>query len=330
MAVAGLSSGSFPAPAKGIVKKKWEHIWLVYSFFAMAVLPLSVALLSFGVISKLLTENLGISFKVAIFGVLWGLGSLLFGVSLVRLGMAITNAMVNGIVILLGSMGPIIMGAVLLNLRQLIWLIGGLSLLVTSLLLCASASICRDREQGVSSKHPILRVQPVRAVLIVVAAGVLSSMLNIGFVVGTPLSEKARALGCPPLLASVSIWVPILLGGLVVNMGYPIYLISKKHSWSALFCGVETGQYWFRSSLMSVFWFGAILLYGAGALIMGRSGTVYGWALFTAITILTSNIWGVLTGEWNGTGGKPKTLMWFSTALLTASLIILAAQQASG
>jgi L-rhamnose-H+ transport protein len=330
VAVAGFSSGSFPAPAKGIVTKKWEHIWLVYSFLAMAVLPVSMALFSHGVISRILIENPRMSFKVAIFGVLWGLGSLLFGISLVRLGMAITNAMVNGVVVLLGSTGPIIIGAVFVNRRQLIWLIGGLFLLVTSLFLCATASIYRDRAQEMVTADPTFRIPPVRAVLLVVAAGVLSSMLNIGFVVGTPLSEKVRALGCPAFLASVSIWVPILLGGLVFNMGYPVYLISKKHSWSALFCGDETGRYWFRSSLMSVLWFGAILLYGAGASIMGKSGTVYGWALFTAITILTSNMWGVFTGEWNEAGRKPKILMWLSTAVLTASLIILAGQQASG
>jgi len=165
--------------------------------------------------------------------------------------------------------------------------------------------------------------------LIAVLSGVLSSLLNIGFVFGAPLSEKARALGCPEFLAAVTIWVPVLLGGLVFNMGYPAYLISRKSSWSTLFRGDETASYWFRSSLMGVLWFGAILLYGIGASVMGRSGTVYGWALFSAITILTSNVWGVFTGEWKGAGAKPKVLMWFSAALLLSSFVILAGQQAS-
>ncbi len=329
VALAGLSSGSFPAPAKGIASRKWEHIWLIYSFCAMALLPLSVAMWQHAVILKLLVANPVMSFKIAPFGVLWGLGSLLFGVSLVRLGMAISNAMVNGIVILMGSLGPIIIGKVLLDSRHMMWFIGGLSLLTLSLLLCTVASICRDRAQGAMTLNPTFLGHPVRAILIAVAAGITSSMLNIGFVVGSPLSTKAAALGCSPLLANVSIWVPILLGGLIFNAGYPAYLISRNQSWSALVRGEKTVQYWLRSMLMGVLWFGAILLYGASASFMGRSGAVYGWALFTAIAILTSNAWGFITREWTAAGNKPKILMWLSTALLCASLIVIAGQQAS-
>jgi L-rhamnose-H+ transport protein len=328
--LAGFSNGSFPAPSKGITAWKWEHIWLVYSFCAMAVLPVGLALLfSHGTIARQLATDPELALKVAAFGALWGIGSLLFGVSLVRLGMAITNALVNGIVAFLGSLGPILIGSVHVDRGSLLWLIGGLTLLALSLALCTAASITRDRAQGILLSSSGSRSQSIGAVFIAVMAGVMSAMINIGFVYGAPLANSARAAGCPALLASVTIWIPVLLGGLIFNMGYPAYLISRRSSWPTFFRGRKNTVLWVRCSFMGVLWFGAILLYGIGASIIGNEGAVYGWALIVAVSILTSSTWGAVTGEWKDSGAKPKVLMWLSTALLISSLILLAGHQLS-
>jgi putative Ca2+/H+ antiporter (TMEM165/GDT1 family) len=70
-------------------------------------------------------------------------------------------------------------------------------------------------------------------------------------------------------------------------------------------------------------WFGAILLYGFGASILGSAGSVYGWALGMSVSILTANVWGVAGGEWNGASFQPKLLMLLSTVLLIASFGVL-------
>jgi hypothetical protein len=62
---------------------------------------------------------------VCVFDVVWGLGSLLFGISLPRLGMAVTNALVSGTLVFLGSLGPILPGAVQTDSSHLLWLVGG-------------------------------------------------------------------------------------------------------------------------------------------------------------------------------------------------------------
>jgi L-rhamnose-H+ transport protein len=328
--LAGVSNGSFPAPSKGITEWKWEHVWIVYSFCAMGLLPISLAAVSgFGVVTGLLSANPMVAFKVGIYGALWGLGSVLFGISLVRLGMAITNALISGIVVFFGSLGPVLIGAIHMDPRRLIWLAGGLTLLILSLVVCASASIARDRNRAQDARTSSAgwKVRSIIGVLIAVASGLLSSMLNFGFVAGASLAEGALAKGFPPVLASVVIWVPALFGGLLLNMGYPAYLISRNRSWGILFRAPIRLGYWLRASMMGVLWFGAIQLYGFGASVMGRDGAVYGWALIVAVSILTSNAWGALTGEWRECGAKPKLLMWLATALLICSFAILVAQQ---
>jgi L-rhamnose-H+ transport protein len=167
-------------------------------------------------------------------------------------------------------------------------------------------------------------------VLIALVAGALSSMLNIGFVVGAPLAQNAKTDGAPPLLTSVAIWIPVLLGGLVPNLGYPVYLLCKRRSWALFATAPKCAGSWFRSLSMGLLWFGAILLYGYGASMMGRGGAVYGWAILVATSILTSNAWGAVMGEWNDCGRKPKLLMLFSIALLVASFVILCTQRLPG
>jgi len=328
--LAGFSNGSFPAPSKGVTRWKWEHIWLVYSFSAMALLPVGLALLfTHGTIVQQLAGDARLTGKVAAFGALWGIGSLLFGLSLARLGMAITNALVNGIVAFCGSLGPILIGAVHVGRGSLLWLMGGLSLLALSLVLCAAASITRDRAQDKTGLKTRPGSQSLVAVFIALMAGVLSAMINIGFAYGAPLATGARAAGCPVFLASVAIWVPVLLGGIVFNMGYPAYLIHRSGSWSTLFRGRSIPILWVRSSCMGILWFGAILLYGVGAAMMGSEGAVTGWAVIITVSILTSNAWGAVTGEWKDSGARPKMLMWLSTALLITSLILMASHPLS-
>jgi L-rhamnose-H+ transport protein len=244
--------------------------------------------------------------------------------------MAVTNALVSGVLVFLGSLGPILTGAVHIDLGHLLWLMGGLSLLALSLVLCAGASVSRDRARGLPLSSPGTQGHSLWAVLIALLAGALSSMINMGFVVGAPLARNALSHGAPGLLASVAIWIPALLGGLLFNIGYPVYLISKSRSWNLFVSRPECVGCWLRSFLMGILWFGAILLYGHGASMMGRLGAVYGWALLIAISILTSNIWGVVTGEWKGSGQRPKVLMWFSTALLISSFVVLSSQRLGG
>jgi hypothetical protein len=48
-----------------------------------------------------------------------------------------------------------------------------------------------------------------------------------------------------------------------------------------------------------------------------------GFAIFLGTAILTSNLWGVLTGEWRGAGGKPLVWMFISIAVLLAGMGVI-------
>jgi L-rhamnose-proton symport protein (RhaT) len=325
IAVAGLISGMFTIPSITISSWKWEHIWLVYSISAYALLPAGLALaLCPQVLSGLLGPGLDLSVKVGAYGLLFGIGSLLFGLSWVRLGLAIANALVTGVIVLAGSIGPILVGAVRMERQDWFHLAVGLAPLILSLVCCAAASVGRDHAQHKVTGSSVSLKQSVVGVLIAVASGLLSAMLNIGFAVGNPLIEAAGRAGAPGFLSTLAVWVPVLVGGFAANFCYTTFLINRSQSWQTLFAIDGTVILWGRCFMMGLLWFGAIFLYGYGASIIGNVGAVYGWALVNGAGVMGSNAVGAIAGEWRHCSWKPKLLMGISTALLVVSFVLLA------
>jgi L-rhamnose-H+ transport protein len=152
-------------------------------------------------------------------------------------------------------------------------------------------------------------------------------MLNVGFASGGALAEQAKIQGYSTQLSTLAIWTPALAGGLVVNLIYTGWLVQRGGTWKWFYSTADAGSSWLRCLIMAALWFGAIFLYGYGASTMGQAGTVYGWAMTVGTSILVSNIWGAVTGEWRGAGRKPKVLMAVATVLLIGSFVLLAIQR---
>jgi L-rhamnose-H+ transport protein len=277
-----------------------------------------------GMISGVLRSEPAVFLGVCSIGMLWGVGAVLFGLSLRRLGIAITNALVLGIVVLVGTLGPLVVGLAQIDREHLFRVICALIILVASLLVCALASLARDSSIGEMLATSGWSARSLGAVLIAVLSGVLSSMINIGFAFGLQLVKKVASIGYQQAVAPLAVWFPILLGGLIINAGYCLYLIWQGSSWMVFVGTPEAIASSLRSFLMGALWFSAIMLYGYGASVIGGSGPVYGFALVNSSSILIANIWSAAMGEWVGAGRKPKGLMWLSTALLISSFYILA------
>jgi len=320
LAIAGIANGSFAVPMKGIRDWKWEHTWFVYTLFANGVFPaLLVIAAGGGGALGLLSMEWRTTGLVCFYGALWGAGSVLFGLSLAWLGIAAANALVCSIVALAASLGPLLFGYAHILRAQVPMLSIGLAGLIAGIGICARSSQLRDG--GSSGGHRRWAI----GILIAVAAALLSSMLNIGFAAGTPLTAAAAAGGYSKLVGTLIIWIPVLAGGFAVGLAYTSYLIHRGASWEK-FTAPGSGASWLRAITMSVLWFGAIAIYGFGADHVGPSGVVFGAAMTAGGSIITSNVWGVLRGEWPTAG--PRRIMYVATFVLVASFCLLAAAKA--
>lgn len=139
--------------------------------------------------------------------------------------------------------------------------------------------------------------------MLAILCGVLAPMLNFAFAFGESIADAAKQQGATPGAAVYAVWPIALLGGLVVNVAYACWLLSRNKTW-ANFGGAWRSEAW-AGCLMGVLWMAAMAVYGASSVYLGALGTSVGWALFQTFMIMTANLSGVLTGEWKQACRRP-------------------------
>jgi L-rhamnose-H+ transport protein len=71
---------------------------------------------------------------------------------------------------------------------------------------------------------------------------------------------------------------------------------------------------------MALFWFGSTVMYGVAS---NSLGIVVAWPAFMSLIVIVAMIWGVVTGEWKGSGTKPLRVMYGGLAVLVLSIVVL-------
>src|SRR5271163_4146093 len=105
--IGGLASASFYIPYRGVKKWAWETYWLVGGFFSWIIAPWILALAMTHDLLAVLTEaSASTLFWTYLFGVLWGLGGLTFGLTMRYLGISLGMAVALGFCAAFGTLIP--------------------------------------------------------------------------------------------------------------------------------------------------------------------------------------------------------------------------------
>ena len=310
---------------------KWEHIWLLFSVTAMILIPWLLGFLTVESLFAVLAAADGRDLLlVFLFGMGWGVGSVLYGLALKMVGLALSYAIVMGLTAAVGTMAPFL----LLHWDDFLTFKGmvisaGVLLVVVGVLLSAWAGKLREespgRSQGLaeSSETPenVSKRSAAMLVGLLVAAlsGILSPMLNLSFAYGIRLADQAVLLGTSPSMASNVIWVVALTAGFLVNAGYCVYLIAKGNSWH-----IFRGQpfHYGVGAAMGILWVCGVVTYGIGGSMLGDMREVIGWPMASAMSIIAATFWGALSGEWTGASRKSMAVMGVSILVLSASMFL--------
>src|SRR5215467_6155394 len=103
----GLASGSFYVPYRGVKHWAWETYWLAGGFFSWIIAPWVLGLIMTNDLLDVLGAAPGSSVRWSyIFGVLWGLGGLTFGLSMRYVGMSLGMAVALGYTAAFGTLLP--------------------------------------------------------------------------------------------------------------------------------------------------------------------------------------------------------------------------------
>ncbi|MCE5250084.1 hypothetical protein LLG96_07670 [bacterium] len=322
ISIAGFLQGSFYLPMTFTRKWEWEHTWSIFALSGMIVFSWIFIILTVpGIFSIYRTVSPHDMLVFIVFGGLWGIGGVLNGLAMDRLGMALAYPIVLGTVSSLGALIPLVVffPSALFEVRGLV-LIAGTMVTIVGIVLCSRAFA---RKQPASEPSASGSGSLTAKLALAIAAGVMSSLLNVGFAYSAGLIEAAKSAGVSDAFATNTAWALILTSGGSVNVLYCLYLMVKRHTMRQFF-GPETVRNLGLGALMGLLWCAGLYMYGFGASTLGSFGVVVGWVLFMSSVIIIGNLWGIWRGEWKDAPQSARSLLNRGLVVLIAAIIIVA------
>ena len=323
--ISGILNGSFALPLKYAKHWKWENTWFVFSVVGILFLPWFMA---FRFVPHLAEVYQSVPPRVIIwavlFGLLWGISQVTFGLSLVAVGMAVAVSVVSGLVCASGALVPLLVmnPSALLHTRG-IFLLCSLPILLAGLGIYAVAGRLREKEQTLRNADAAVPVKNFKVGLaLCIFTGTISSAFNLGFAFSGDILRKSMEAGALPATAGYSVWCLVLGAGFFPNILYCLYLLFRNHTFTTFF---QNG--WLKETLlpvaMAVIWLSGLFLYGWGATLVGVYGTSIGFTLFMAMSVVSATVLGILTGEWDSTSLRSRRLLAAGVAVILVSVAVL-------
>ena len=329
-AIGGFAAGSFYAPLKKVQQWSWESFWLVMGLAAWLVAPWTVALITtpdlFGVLASSPASVWGLCI---VFGLLWGLGNLTFGLSVRYLGMALGYSVALGFCMTFGTLvPPLVRGelAAILGTVSGMVILGGVLLCLGGISLCGWAGMSKEGELTEEQKQAAVKEFALgKGFAVAAMAGILSACFAFGLAAGKPIADQSVLRGTAPVFSNNAVLVVILLGGLVSNASWCLILNARNRTFQDYVSGPATRQIWnyVLSALGGVIWYGQFFFYGMGATQLGEKFDFSSWSIHMAFIIVFSNLWGIAFHEWRGTSIKTRTLVWAGILTLIVSTMVI-------
>lgn len=143
---ASLFQGTFGLGMKYIKPMAWEAWWLVHATVAMVIFPLIWGFMVVPDLCQVISNAPANELVTAsLLGFLWGIGGIMFGVSVGYIGMSLTYGIVMGLCSIAGALIPLFIRFDSVNPASLPFIFGGLGLLAIAVVIITVAGLKRDK-----------------------------------------------------------------------------------------------------------------------------------------------------------------------------------------
>lgn len=333
----GFANGSFYMPFKKVKNWSWEVFWIIGGIFSWIVAPWVFSLATvndlFGILGSAPLVQLA---KPFIFGILWGVGSLTFGLSMRYLGISLGMSIALGLTLVFGALMPSILISlfpsfftdffpgspslgVLFSTSSGLVTILGVILCLVGILINGKAGMMKDKEVSIEQKlEGVSEFNLRKGVAVAVFSGFMNSAFAMGVASGKPLAEIAKANGTNSVFENNPSFILIMFGGFIVNFIWCIYLQAKNKTFSDIRKTPVTANLLF-CALGGTLWYLQMFFFGMGESILKG---VAGWSVLMSSSILFSTMWGLYSKEWKGIGKNTKMVLASGIIVLIISTII--------
>jgi L-rhamnose-H+ transport protein len=232
----GLASGSFYVPFRKVKRWSWETYWLVGGIFSWIFAPWILGSLMTSDLLGVLRDSPRSSIAWAyIFGILWGLGGLTFGLTMRYLGMSLGMAVALGYTAAFGTlMPPIFRGqfaSEVLGTRSGVTILVGVGICMLGIIFAGAAGTMKEREMSEEQKRASIKEFDLKKGLLVATfSGVMSSCFAYGLAAADPIKAESVRHGTAVLWQGLPALVVVLLGGFTTNFLWCLFLNIRNSS----------------------------------------------------------------------------------------------------
>ena len=331
--LAGLCMGTSVWPMKRMKRLQFEHYWFVAMLTGLVILPWTFILIRipnlFAAYAQVGWEPI---IKANLFALGWGVANVLFGLCVVRIGAALAGAILTGLGIIAGTTLPMIMKGTglfenapdLMSTSGMVMIVG-LGVMLLGVLFASLAGFGRAKILSKSSSVPASQGHQgsfAIGLLMAVIAGLTSAGIALCFVYGqAPIVEAMEAQGADTMSANVAVWAAALMGGALVNILFPAWIMTKKKNWGELL--KNPGEV-LLATVIGIQFIVAVTLMGRGMLLLGVFGASVGFAIQQITQVMGNQAVGFLSGEWKNVYGIPRRMMYVALSILAVAVLIVA------
>ncbi|WP_110647241.1 L-rhamnose/proton symporter RhaT [Salinicola peritrichatus] len=333
--IGGFASGSFYIPFKKVRDWSWESYWIVGGLFSWLFVPWIAAWLTvpgfLDILGEASVSTLGWTY---LFGVLWGIGGLTFGLTMRYLGLSLGMSVIMGLTSAFGSLIPPIYRDLFTNategtLSEMLgsagghWVLIGVAVSLVGIAICGRAGMMKEREVPDETKYQsVAEFSLSKGITVALISGVLSACFSYGIAAGRPLADAAVAAGANDLFQNNVTFMVIMWGGLTTNAIWCFLLNAKNRSFANYIDrATPLARNYLLSASAGTIWFLQFFFYGMGESRLGNDAS--SWVLHMSFIIIVSNLWGLFFREWQGTGRRNRQVLVAGIATILISVCMV-------
>ena len=344
--IGGFASGSFYIPYKKVKGWHWESYWIVGGLFSWLIVPPLAAWLTVPGFADMIkatdSSTLGITY---LFGLLWGIGGLTYGLGVRYLGVSLGSSIILGLCMVFGALIPAIYYdffpvsgkdtfSMMAGSTWGLTVLAGLVACILGIIICGKAGVMKEKqlkEVGTDRHGAEVKTEYKFALgmFVSIISGVLSACFNFGLESGKPLADIANETWKTAnpgdgefLYRNNVIYVVLLWGGLTTNFIWCMILNARNKTFGD-YTNKKTPLFsnYLFAALAGTTWFLQFFFYGMGESKLGNGPS--SWILHMAFIILVANMWGLVLKEWKGVSKKTITTVIIGIITIILSVLLV-------
>ncbi|MGB0065993.1 MAG: L-rhamnose/proton symporter RhaT, partial [Terracidiphilus sp.] len=218
--VGAFCAASFYAPIEKVKKWSWETTWAVAGFFSWILLPIGISLFLLPDFRAFYASlSVALILKVALFGAMWGVGNVSYGLTMRHLGMSIGIGVAIGVTLVVGTLAPPLLHGQFVAIfasRGGLWAVSGVVVALLGVAIVSYAGHQKEIQLKGGQREFNLKL----GLLLALLCGIFSSGMSFAIDAAEPIAAAAIDLGVNPLYSALPSYVVIMGGGGIVNFVY--------------------------------------------------------------------------------------------------------------